>query len=110
MANLAVLRSDLTKIAGQAGAAAQRALLQTGADIYDISQQFVPVDTGELKQSGGVLVVSSNEVHVGYGAAHSIFPEFGTVHQTAQPYLTPSFLQAESTFAARLKQEMERLK
>lgn len=106
---MAILRSQLTQLAGEAGSAAKRALLQTGADIFEISQQLVPVDKGDLKHSGGVIPVSSHEVHVGYGTDHSIYPEFGTVYQTAQPYLTPAFQQAGVTFQARLAEEITRL-
>jgi HK97 gp10 family phage protein len=106
---MAVLRSDLTKIAREAGPAGRRALLRTANDVLDISQQFVPVDTGELKESGLVEVIAEDEVHVGYSAGHAIFPEFGTIHQAAQPYLTPAMQQARVTFEARLKQEMAKV-
>jgi hypothetical protein len=78
--------------------------LQTGKDIFDLSQQLVAVRTGKLKASGGVEVVSSGHVVVGYGASGSeredvaIYVEYGTVHSPAQPYLTPAAAQFEDTF------------
>lgn len=106
---MTILRSDLTKIAGQAGEAARRALLQTGADIVDMTKQLAPVDTGRLKQSYGAVPVSSQEVHVGTAVEYAIYQEYGTSRMSAQPHLTPAFLQATPTFEARLKQEMEKI-
>ena len=106
---MAVLRSDLTKIAGKAGEAAKRALLRTGADVVAMTKQLAPVDTGKLQHSYGAVPVSSQEVHVGTDVEYAIFQEFGTVHMPAQPHLTPAMQQSEVTFQARLKQEIEAL-
>src|SRR4051812_36971581 len=106
---MAVLKSDLTQIAGAVGAAAQRALFQTGADIVDLTKQLTPVDTGNLKGSYGAVPVSRDEVHVGTAVEYAPFVEYGTHRMAAQPHLTPAFAQSESTFAARLKQEVEKL-
>lgn len=106
---MAHLVSNLTKIAGQAGAAAQRALLQTGADIASVATQLAPIDTGALKQSIGAVPVSSNEVHVGSGLDYSIYQEYGTSRMAAQPFLTPAFMQSESTFKARLVEEIRKI-
>jgi HK97 gp10 family phage protein len=109
------LRSDLTRIALQAPEAAKAALLATGKDIFDLSQQLVPVDTGKLKKSGGVEVVSSTEVNVGYGIQGSeredvaLYVEYGTSSSPAQPYLTPAFVQNEETFKVRLREEAGKL-
>lgn len=106
---MAVLKSDLTEIAGKAGAAAQRALLQTGADIVDLTKQITPVDTGNLKSSYGAVPVTSNEVHVGTFVEYAPFVEYGTSRMAAQPHLTPAFAQSEATFKQRLKEEVARL-
>jgi HK97 gp10 family phage protein len=104
-----VLKSDLTRIANSAGNAAKAALLQTGADIVDMTKQLAPVDTGNLRDSYGAVPVSSHEVHVGTDTTYAPYVELGTVHMMARPHLTPAFAQAEPTFRARLKQEMEKL-
>lgn len=109
------LKIDLTPIARfhQAGG---DALLQTAQDLFDVSQQLVPVDTGLLKQSGGTDITEIGEggnptkVVVGYGTEGSqredvaLFIEYGTSRMSAQPYLTPAFAQAEETFRTRLTQ------
>lgn len=115
-----VLRSNLTRIALEAPAAAKAALLRTGADILEVAKQLVPVDTQSLKDSGGVVPVSSTEVDVGFGSPgvfhdgrepskYAALVEYGTTKQAAQPYLTPAFIQNEETFKVRLKEEAEKL-
>jgi HK97 gp10 family phage protein len=106
---MAKLQSNLTHIALQAPGAAKAALLSTAADIVDVAKQLVPVDTGALKQSIGAIPVSSTTVHIGTDKIYGPYVEYGTTHQSAQPYLTPAFMQAESTFKARLKEEAEKL-
>ena len=109
---MAKLVSNLARIAKRIGPECEKALLATGKDVYDISQQFVPVDKGKLKASGGVVPVSSSHVQVGYGIEGSeredvaIYQEYGTVEMPAQPYLTPAFEQSVSTFEERLTQAM----
>lgn len=82
--------------------------LQASADrIFNASQREVPVDTGDLKDSGHVepWVVSEDEMgmDVTYGDGngytkygpladgYSWFVEEGTVNMAAQPYLGPAF-------------------
>jgi HK97 gp10 family phage protein len=114
------LRSKLKMLAAFTPEAAQRALMRTGADILAISQQLVPVDSGSLKKSGGVVPVDSITVHVGYGgpgvyyanrepSKYAVHVEYGTVRSPAQPYLRPAFWQSRETFLKRVKEEMENL-
>ena len=114
------LRSDLTRIAKLAPELARDAMLQTAKDIFDISQQLVPVDTSSLKRSGGVVPEGPNRIIVGYGSDGEFFNgrrpaeyarpvEFGTSNSPAQPYLTPAFMQAKETFRVRLTQKMKEL-
>jgi hypothetical protein len=95
-----------------------RALLATGADVLEVSKQLVPVDTSSLKESGGVEVIDSTTVAVGYGGPgiyfegrepekYAYFIEFGGANP-AQPFLRPAFMQAEDTFKSRLKDEVLR--
>jgi HK97 gp10 family phage protein len=111
---MARLRSDLTRLAELAPKLAKEALLQTAADVFDVSQQLVPVDTGALKQSGGVDVIDSSTVRVGYGDESQVdyakFVEYGTSKSAAQPFLTPAFAQAEETFKKRITEKMQELK
>ncbi len=53
--------------------------------VYDESQTLVPVDTGELKDSGHY---DANGVY--YDKDYAGFVEYGTVKMRAQPYLRPA--------------------
>ena len=96
--------------------AKQKALLQTGKDVYTVSQQLVPKDTTSLQHSGGVVPLDSRTVQVGYGVQGVFFEgrepykyavpvEFGSSRSSAQPYLTPAFAQSPSTFTKRVRDE-----
>ena len=65
-------------------------LSMVGAEVvYDLSQNDVPVDTGELRDSGEVLQ-DGDEAIVRYTAEHAAPIEFGTSKMAAQPYLRPA--------------------
>lgn len=106
---MAKLRSDLSSIAARLPKAATAALLQTAADIVDLTKQLAPVDTGALRHSYGALPISSNEVHVGTDREYGKYVEFGTSKMGAQPHLTPAFMQAEDTFRRRIEEELQKL-
>lgn len=75
-------RSDLgTFIKSKVTPAAVAGVTAWGNAVFERSQELVPVDTGELKDSGHVVVVEEgNRVYarVQYDAAHAGFCEFGT--------------------------------
>jgi HK97 gp10 family phage protein len=117
---MAILKSNLSSIALRCPEKAQEALLETGKDIFAVSQQLVPVDTSSLKKSGGVEPVDSKTVQVGYGVEGEFFSgrepskyaaavEYGTSRAAAQPYLTPAFTQSSETFRSRLFEKMKAL-
>ena len=56
--------------------------------VLEDSQALVPVDTGELKESGEVD--DKDGVMVVYRAGHAVFVEFGTYKMNAQPFLRPA--------------------
>ena len=93
---MAILRSNLTLLALKAPHLASEALLQTGKDIYEISQQLVPVDTSSLKRSGGAEAVDAHTVQVGYGVE-------GVFIAGRDP-----FAQSRETFKKRLNDAIEK--
>lgn len=116
---MATLKSRLPQIAKDTEPAAQRALLQTAADILDVAKQLVPKDTTSLMRSGGVNVIDSSNVEVGFGAEgvfidgrepskYAAIVEYGSSLQPAQPYLTPAFVQSDETFRVRLAEEVKK--
>ncbi len=106
---MAKLHSDLTRIAGKIPAAAQKALLETAADIVDVTKQLAPVDTGALRQSYGAVPVSSTEVLFGSDKEYAIYQEYGTSIMAAQPHLGPAFSQVEETFKKRLANALKEI-
>ena len=62
----------------------------SGAEVvFALSQDDVPVDTGELRDSGEVKQ-SGDDATVTYTADHAMPVEFGTSKMAAQPYLRPA--------------------
>ena len=104
------LRFDATKLLLSAKEKAAAILLQAGNDVLDISQQFVPVDKGDLKKSGKVEQITPEQVVIGYGGpdlVYAKYQEFGTSNMAAQPYLTPAMAEAESIIRARAEKLRE---
>lgn len=60
-----------------------------GDAILADSQVDVPVDTGELRDSG-YSEVQDDRVQVGYEAEHAPFNELGTSKMPARPFLRPA--------------------
>lgn len=112
---MAVLKSDLSSIAGNIDRLATEAMLQTGADIVDILHQpgFVPRKTGTLQDSYKAEPVSSTKVIVGTDVPdYPPIVEFGSGDpnggQDAQPHLTPAMMQGEPIFKQRLLEAVEK--
>jgi HK97 gp10 family phage protein len=91
-----MLRFDATRILRDVEEKAALILRQAAHDVFNISQQLVPVDKGDLKASGKVDVISPTKVRIGYGEEYAKYQEFGTSMMPAQPFLTPAFAQTES--------------
>lgn len=56
--------------------------------LLDISKQFCPVDTGELRDSGHIEI-ESDDVTIVYDVPYASYVEFGTYKMEAQPFLRP---------------------
>jgi HK97 gp10 family phage protein len=104
-----MLRFDATKLVQNVQAGAVDIVTASANDVLDISQQFVPVDSGDLKASGRVEVEGSEQVtaYIGYGNElidYAKYQEYGTSNMAAQPFLTPAMAQAESIVEARARE------
>lgn len=64
---------------------------QVTEEVADDMRRFVPVDTGELRESIRAMVTGSTG-RVWVGTDHWQFPEYGTRYQRAQPYARPAVL------------------
>lgn len=81
--------SLVERIRGAAAATAQ----SVGGQVLQQAQVIVPVDTGELYNSGNLEVVEEGEAvtaYVNFDAGHAGYVEFGTFKMGAQPYLRPA--------------------
>ena len=103
-----MLKFDATKLVRNVTEAAGEVLLVSAYDVLDVSQQFVPVDTGALKASGRVEIetaATNRTAFIGYGDGEEIdyakYQEYGTSQMAAQPFLTPAMAQAASIVEAR---------
>lgn len=78
--------------------------------VYSLSQDLVPVDTGDLKASGRVQSVSGGykliyDAKNSSGISYAGFVEYGTSRTRAQPYLTPAAEAALGMLAKNLNVE-----
>lgn len=74
----------MKRIAASAARKFEQGTVKVGKEIYRISQVFVPVDTGELKESGAFVVMGgglNTIVEVFYNAYHA-----GFVHEDLGAY------------------------
>ena len=115
---LIVIYDLLPEIVTQLDRAVDAAVRKAAFDIQRGAQQRAPVDTGFLKNS--IYTVTENksgydqaylkadsknpegemlpevapagkhEAYVAVGASYGVYVEFGSVHHSAQPYLTPA--------------------
>ena len=76
----------------------------TAAAIEGDAKQRAPVDTGFLRNSIQTRKVGEAEAMVEVGASYGVHQEYGTVHQTGTPFLTPAAEAQRAPFEARLKQ------
>lgn len=106
---MARLQQNLTKIAAMAPQAASKALLQTAADVVDLTKQLAPVDTGELRDSYGADPIDSHTIRVGSDVLHSIFQEYGTVNMPSQPHLIPAMVRSQNIFFKRLQDAVKEI-
>lgn len=60
-----------------------------GKKILEIATPNVPVDTGELRDSGQVIR-NGDSILSGFSADHAEYVEYGTSRMAAQPYLRPA--------------------
>lgn len=69
---------------------------------YDVSQQLVAVDKGDLKDSATVDFPTPLKAVISYGTDHCWYVELGTCKMRAQPYLYPAFQYAVHNFMSSL--------
>jgi hypothetical protein len=69
---------------------------------YDVSQQLVAVDKGDLKDSATVDFPTPMKAVITYSTDHCWYVELGTSKMRAQPYLYPAFQYASHNFLSTM--------
>lgn len=88
------LALDLSKAGQRAHDKAAQAIGKTAADITADAKSYVPVDTGNLKNSIGYDTFNSGGemgAEIGPTAGYGLHVEAGTSRMAPQPYLAPAF-------------------
>lgn len=78
-----------------------------------LAKQFVPVDTGELRDSIKATKLVGNQYgvkgEITATAGHALYVELGTVNMRAQPYLRPASDIAFRNFSKKLADHVKNL-
>lgn len=84
--------------------AGRELVLRTAVTIEGQAKILCPVDTGALRASIMVTETGEMSAEVGPHMEYESYVEFGTVHQRAQPYLTPAAEGARPMWDAGLRE------
>lgn len=78
--------------------------------IFEEMRRLCPVDTGYLKSTIEILLDrKAFEALVGtWKTDYAHYPEFGTIHQAAQPYVRPAFEKYKDAFLRDLAKALDR--
>lgn len=82
---LAETLQRLSNYAQETRKKASQDIIETAYEIHEDSTQAVPVDLGNLKQSGFVEVKSELDAEITYNADYAPFVEFGTGGEVKVP-------------------------
>jgi len=77
-------------------------LHEAGKDLHDLARQLAPEKSGQLKNSGKVVMTGPFSVEVSFGNDlpddRAIAQEYGTAFMPAQPYLSVAIKHIDFTF------------
>lgn len=101
-----ILKNRMPQLKGAMRRAAVKIANESAEEVLAISQQLVPVDSGELKASGHVENYAGSEdaKAVVYDAPHAVFVELGTENSPPQPFLAPAYEAVRSRMNRRFGQ------
>lgn len=77
-------------------------LYEAGKDLHELARQLAPEESGDLKNSGRVIMTGPYSVTVSFGNDlpdnRAQAQEYGTVFMPAQPYLSVAVKHIDFTF------------
>jgi HK97 gp10 family phage protein len=84
-------------------AALRRGLAGAAHLVEGVAKVKAPVDTGFLRNSIGVLSVSSREAVIGVGAEYGVYQEMGTRRMAARPFMRPALEENRGRIAGLIR-------
>ena len=75
----------------------------------DLMRQLSPVDTGAMRDSIEKVSLGPLTLGIRIGVPYFIFVEFGTIHQEAQPFISPAVESGRRGYLEELKQALKEL-
>lgn len=91
----------------------KKILFRSVLKMHQLATLYVPVDKGLLKNSIGFFpqYFGATKYILFAGKDYAIYPEFGTINMSAQPYFRPAFDQVKNIWVKRyFKQELGKQK
>jgi len=102
------LKSKLLNLLPKVREGTRQAVAETALLIESDAKLFAPVDTGRLRASIHAEIASDGlRATVIAEANYSVFVEFGTRYQRAQPFLFPAYEKNRLAFVAALKRNIK---
>src|SRR5688500_14243917 len=95
--------NKFAKIAAAMPGKVSKVVRKTGFDILAYATPFVPVDTGALRNSGNVEVVTDTFVIVSWTAEYAIYQNFGTRFISGKFFANQGAEAARSEFVEAMK-------
>lgn len=82
---------------------------ETANEVLDLALQYVPVVSGELRDSGMVEQVSDTRYIVKFTAAHAKWVNYGTAFQASNPFFSIAFFLSREVFKRKRREFFQRL-
>lgn len=106
---LRVVSNRLPAVTREIDQAVKDEVERAGYDVEAAAKAKSPVRTGTLRRSIHTVVSSDGTTAtVGPSVEYGIYPEFGTRHMPAHPYMRPAFEMVMPKFLDRLKAAIKR--
>lgn len=89
----------------------KQAVKQNALEMETKAKMLAPVDTGNLRRNINTSVKESSDsisAEVASNAEYSIYVEYGTSKQQAQPFMNPAFVAQQTQFETDMRQALKK--